>query len=497
MEAERTDQEVQRRLKLQTLRSQGIEPYQSRFDRTHSAAEAIALFEQAEKSGGAEARSDRVALAGRLVAIRVMGKATFAHLQDFSGRIQLLAKVDKLGPEPYRRFTDLDLGDVVGVHGTLFRTKRGEITCEIADFVLLAKSLRPLPEKYHGLKDKELRYRQRYLDLIANPDVMAVFLARSRLVEETRTFLRGRGFNEVETPVLQAMAGGAAARPFRTHHNALDMDLYLRIALELHLKRLIIGGFDRVYEIGRIFRNEGMDQWHSPEYTMLELYQAYTDVEGMMELTESLVIHLVERVKGTPTIQYQGQEIRFTRPFRRVEMVEAVSQIVDEDLLKADVPTLEGLVKKHGIEPKPGLGWGGLIAELFEELVQDTLVQPTFVLGHPVEVSPLARRRSNDPRLTDRFELFIAGEEIANAFSELNDPDDQRARFEDQARARAAGDDETHPMDEDFLTALEYGFPPTGGMGMGIDRLAAILTDQPSIRDVILFPHLRARHAEP
>ena len=497
MEAERTDQEVQRRQKLQTLRSQGIEPYQSRFDRTHSSAEAIGLFEQAEKSGGAETRTERVALAGRLVALRVMGKATFAHLQDFSGRIQLLAKVDKLGAEPYRRFTDLDLGDVIGVHGTLFRTKRGEITCEIDDFLLLAKSLRPLPEKYHGLKDKELRYRQRYLDLIANPDVMAVFLARSRLVEEARTFLRGRGFTEVETPVLQAMAGGAAARPFRTHHNALDMDLYLRIALELHLKRLIIGGFDRVYEIGRIFRNEGMDQWHSPEYTMLELYQAYTDVEGMLELTESLVIHLVERVKGTPTIQYQGQEIHFTRAFARIEMVGAVSQVVDEDLLKADVPMLEGLIKKHGIEPKPGLGWGGLIAELFEELVQDTLVQPTFVLGHPVEVSPLARRRSSDPRLTDRFELFIAGEEIANAFSELNDPDDQRARFEDQARARAAGDDETHPMDEDFLTALEYGFPPTGGMGMGIDRLAAILTDQPSIRDVILFPHLRARHAEP
>ena len=320
---------------------------------------------------------------------------------------------------------------------------------------------------------------------------------RSAATRAVREELYRRGFMEVETPVLQRVHGGANARPFRTHINAYDMDLYLRIALELHLKRLIIGGFDRVYEIGRIFRNEGMDQWHSPEYTMLELYQAYTDVEGMMELTESLVIHLVERVKGTPTIQYQGQEIRFTRPFRRVEMVEAVSQVVDEDLLKADVPTLEGLVKKHGIEPKPGLGWGGLIAELFEELVQDTLVQPTFVLGHPVEVSPLARRRSNDPRLTDRFELFIAGEEIANAFSELNDPDDQRARFEDQARARAAGDDETHPMDEDFLTALEYGFPPTGGMGMGIDRLAAILTDQPSIRDVILFPHLRARHAEP
>jgi lysyl-tRNA synthetase class 2 len=498
MEAARSDQEEQRRHKLEALRAAGIEPYQSRFERTHTAEEALALFEQVEKARGPEARSDAVALAGRLVAIRVMGKATFAHVQDFTGRLQLHATVDRLGEERYRRFTELDLGDIVGAHGVLFRTRRGEITCELDDFVLLAKALRPLPEKYHGLRDKELRYRQRYLDLIANPDVMDVFLARSRLVEETRTFLRGRGFVEVETPVLQGMAGGAAARPFKTHHNALDMELYLRIALELYLKRLIIGGFDRVYEIGRIFRNEGMDQWHSPEYTMLELYQAYTDVEGMMELTESLIIHLVERVKGTPTIQYQGQEIQITRPFRRIEMVEAVSQVVDEDLYRADVDTLKGLIEKYKIEPKPGLGWGGLIAELFEELVQEKLVQPTFVLGHPVEVSPLARRRISDPRLTDRFELMIAGEEIANAFSELNDPDDQRSRFEDQARARAAGDEETHPMDEDFLMALEYGFPPTGGMGMGIDRLVAILMDQPSIRDVILFPALRARpHAEP
>jgi lysyl-tRNA synthetase class 2 len=497
MEAVRTDQEQQRRQKMEALRSRGIEPYQSRFDRSHSAADALRHFEQVERPAAAEARSERVALAGRIMSVREMGKITFAHLQDFSGRIQLLAKRDKLGDEAYDRFRHLDLGDIIGARGTLFRTKRGEITCEIDEFVLLAKALRPLPEKFHGLRDIELRYRQRYLDLISNPEVMEVFLARSHLVEETRTFLRGRGFIEVETPVLQSVAGGAAARPFRTHHNALDMELYLRIALELYLKRLIIGGFDRVYEIGRIFRNEGMDQWHSPEYTMLELYQAYTDVEGMMELTESLVIHLTERVKGTPTMQYQGKEITIARPFRRIEMVEAVSQVVDEDLYKADVASLRQLIKKHNIEPKPGLGWGGLIAELFEELVQDTLVQPTFVLGHPVEVSPLARRRVSDPRLTDRFELMIAGEEIANAFSELNDPDDQRARFEDQARARAAGDEETHPMDEDFLTALEYGFPPTGGMGMGIDRLAAILTDQPSIRDVILFPHLRARHAEP
>ena len=494
---ERTEQEVQRRNKLQTLRSRGVEPYQSRFDRTHASAEAVALFEQAEKSSAPDVRSEPVALAGRLVAIRVMGKATFAHIQDFAGRIQLLAKVDKLGEEAYRRFTDLDLGDIVGVRGRLFRTKRGEITCEIETFVLLAKALRPLPEKYHGLRDKELRYRQRYLDLIANPEVMGVFLARSRIIEETRTFLRGRGFVEVETPVLQPIAGGAAARPFRTHHNALDMDLYLRIAIELYLKRLIIGGFDRVFEIGRIFRNEGMDRWHSPEYTMLELYQAYTDVEGMMELTESLVIHLGERVKGTPSLTYQGEEIQFTRPFARIEMVDAVSQEVGEDLLRADAPRLQSLITKYNIEPKPGLGWGGLIAELFDELVQDSLLQPTFVFGHPVEVSPLARRRADDPRLTDRFELFVARTEIANAFSELNDPDDQRARFEDQARARAAGDEETHPMDEDFLMALEYGFPPTGGMGMGIDRLVAILTDQPTLRDVVLFPPLRLRHAEP
>src|ERR1700736_6689588 len=363
MEAERTEQELQRRQKLQALRSRGIEPYQSRFDRTHSSAEALALFEQAEKSGGAEVRSERVALAGRLVAIRVMGKATFAHIQDFAGRIQVLAKVDKLGEEAYRRFTDLDLGDIIGVHGTLFRTKRGEITCEIEDFVLLAKALRPLPEKYHGLRDKELRYRQRYLDLIANPEVMDVFLSRSRIVEETRTFLKGRAFVEVETPVLQAIAGGASARPFRTHHNAPDKDLYLRIALELYLKRLIIGGFDRVYEIGRIFRNEGMDQWHSPEYTMLALYQAYTDVAGMMDLTEALAIHLVERVKGNPTIQYQGQEIAFTRPFKRMEMVDAVSQVVGQDVVRSDVAQLQALIKTFNIEPKPGLGWGGLIAE--------------------------------------------------------------------------------------------------------------------------------------
>ncbi|HEY8677277.1 MAG TPA: lysine--tRNA ligase [Candidatus Dormibacteraeota bacterium] len=497
MDAERTEQELQRRQKMQALRAAGIEPFQSRFDRTHSSAEAIALFESTEKTAGAEARTEPVSLAGRLVASRVMGKATFAHIQDHAGRIQLHVKVDKLGEEPYRRFTDLDLGDIIGVRGSLFRTRRGEVTGEVDDFVLLAKALRPLPEKYHGLKDKEIRFRQRYLDLIANPEVMQLFLTRSRVVEETRVFLRKRGFVEVETPVLQTMAGGATAKPFITHHNALNRDLYLRIALELYLKRLIVGGFDRVFEIGRIFRNEGMDQWHNPEFTMLELYQAYTDWEGVLELTESLVAHLVRQVHGGPSFTYQGETIDCAEPFARVEMLDAASQAVDEDLARTDVDQLRSIVKAQKIEARPQLGWGGLVNEIFEQRVQASLVQPTFVIGHPVEISPLARRRSKDPRLTDRFELIIAREEMANAFSELNDPDDQRVRFEDQARARVAGEQETHPMDEDFLTALEHGFPPTGGMGLGIDRLVAILTDQPSIRDVILFPHMRAQHAEP
>src|SRR6266705_909784 len=323
MEAERSEQELQRRQKLQALRSQGIEPYQSRFDRTHTSKEALGVFEQVEKSTGADARTDRVALAGRLVAIRVMGKATFAHIQDHTGRIQLLAKVDKLGEESYKRFTDLDLGDIIGVHGTLFRTRRGEITCEIEEFVLLAKALRPLPEKYHGLKDKELRYRQRYLDLIANPEVMDVFLTRSRMVEETRTFLKGRGFVEVETPVLQALAGGAAARPFRTHHNALDMDLYLRIALELYLKRLIVGGLPRVYELSRIFRNEGISSQHNPEFTMLEFYQAYSDYRDLMDLTRTMLTKVAEAVTGSPEVTYQEHVLDF-RQCQRYTMKEAI-----------------------------------------------------------------------------------------------------------------------------------------------------------------------------
>ena len=497
MAAERTDQEINRRHKLDLLRAQGIEPYRSRFDRTHAIAEALRLFADAERQSGEEARTERVALAGRIIRSRVMGKATFADLQDATGRIQLLARVDRLGPDAYARFTDLDLGDFIGVQGTIFRTRRGEVTCEVEDAELLAKALRPLPEKWHGLQDVELRYRQRYLDLIANPEVKEVFLTRSRVIQAIRRFLDERGFVEVETPVLQAIPGGGLARPFRTHHNALDEDLFLRIALELHLKRLIVAGFDRVYEIGHVFRNEGVDRVHSPEYTMLELYQAYTDWEGMLELTESLVVQVVEGVQGGSSLPYQGETIEFRRPFARLEMHEAVSRAIGEDVLTLEEPRLREIARARGMASRPELGWGGLLNELFEELCEDQLIQPTFVTGHPVEVSPLARRRSSEPRLTDRFELVIARTEMANAFSELNDPVDQRERFEQQAKARAAGAAETHPMDEDFLTALEHGFPPTGGMGLGIDRLVALLTDQPSIRDVILFPHVRTRRAEP
>ena len=497
MAAERTDQEINRRHKLDLLRAQGIEPYRSRFDRTHTIAEALRLFAEAERQGEPEARTERVALAGRIVRSRVMGKAAFDDLQDGTGRIQVLARVDRLGPQAYARFTDLDLGDFIGVQGTIFRTRRGEVTCEVQEFELLAKALRPLPEKWHGLQDVELRYRQRYLDLIANPEVKEVFLTRSRVIQAIRRFLDERDFVEVETPVLQAIPGGGLARPFRTHHNALDEDLFLRIALELHLKRLIVAGFDRVYEIGHVFRNEGVDRVHSPEYTMLELYQAYTDWEGMLELTEALLLHVVQQADGGSGLTYQGETIELRRPFARLEMHEAVSRAIGEDVLRLDEPRLREIARARGIAEKPGLGWGGLLNELFEELCEDRLIQPTFVTGHPVEVSPLARRRSAEPRLTDRFELVIARTEVANAFSELNDPLDQRERFEQQGAARAAGAGETHPMDEDFLTALEHGFPPTGGMGLGIDRLVALLTDQPSLRDVILFPQVRTRRAEP
>jgi len=495
-ETDLSEVERQRRLKLQALRERGIDPFARAFSRTHSARAAIADFEsRAAGHPNRAAGSPAVRLAGRLMSRRVMGKMAFAHLQDSSGLIQIQARMDRLGKEDYHLFESLDLGDIIGVEGPVFRTRTGEITVEMQRFTLLAKSLKPLPEKWHGLKDVELRYRQRYLDLLTNPEVRDLFLKRSRIVQAMRAFLAERGFLEVETPVLQTVAGGAAARPFVTHHNALDMTLYLRVAEELHLKRLIIGGLEKVYEIGRVFRNEGISVRWNPEFTMLELYEAYADYQDIMALTEALIEHVAHTVLGTTDVPYEGTTLHLAGPWPRRPMLELVSACLETDVTRLDAAELQERALKAGIEPKPHTGWGVWVNEVFESLVESALVQPTFVTDYPVEVSPLARRRPDDPRLTERFELIIAGREIANAFSELNDPLEQRARFEQQVDARARGAEETHPMDEDFLRALEYGMPPTGGLGIGIDRLTAVLTGQTSIRDVILFPHLRTRDA--
>jgi lysyl-tRNA synthetase class 2 len=447
--------------KVERLRAAGIDPYSRGFKPTQSSESAKALL------GGAE-RTEPVSLAGRLMVKRLQGGLVFADLRDGKGRIQLMASRSIVGDEEFERFADLDVGDIIGVTGPIFRTKRGEITVEVSSFRLLTKSLRPLPEKWHGLKDVEIRYRQRYVDLIANPEVREVFRARSRIVTAMRGLLDERGFIDVETPVLQEIPGGGHARPFMTHHNALNRDLYLRIALELHLKRLLVGGFERVYEIGRAFRNEGLSPRHNPEFTLLESYQAYADYEDVMQLVEDLVVVAAMAADRPLETAYQGESVNLTPPFRREKMAD--------------------LVLEHTGRHAVGLE----LNDLFEEHVEPRLREPTFVLDYPVEISPLARPRDDDPRFVERFELIILGREYANAFTELTDPIDQRARFEAQAAMRAAGNVEAHPMDEDFLRAVEYGLPPCGGLGMGIDRLVMLLTDQPSIRDVILFPVMKA-----
>ncbi|MGQ9497448.1 MAG: lysine--tRNA ligase [Desulfotomaculales bacterium] len=477
-----------RREKLADLRAQGIEPYGGRYERTHLAAEVKNHF--AALDGG------RVRLAGRLVARRGHGKAAFADLMDGSGKIQLYFRLDGVGERAYELFKKLDIGDIVGVEGTVFKTKMGEVTVDVQSFVLLAKSLRALPEKWHGLKDVELRYRHRYLDLIANPSVRDVFVTRTRILRAVRDFLNGRGFLEVETPMMQPIAGGAAARPFVTYHNALDTQLYLRIAPELYLKRLLVGGFERVYEINRNFRNEGVSTRHNPEFTMLELYQAYADYTDMMRLTEELLFHVVNTVLGTTTISYQGTEIGFGPPWPRLGMLEAVRLHTGVDFAPLDAEGARNAVRGLGLEAEGKLSWGEAVNLAFEEKVQLSLVQPTFILDYPLDISPLAKKKPDDPRLTYRFELFVNGWEIANAFSELNDPLDQYERFLAQLEKRRAGDEEAHAMDEDFVTALEYGMPPAGGLGIGIDRLVMLLTDSPSIRDVILFPLMRPREDE-
>jgi len=450
-----------RRKKLERLRAAGIAPYSRGFKPTHSTMEARAFL-------GDRERTEPVAVAGRLMVKRLMGGSAFADLQDQGARIQLFASRDILGERDFEFFAELDAGDLIGAKGPIFRTRRGEVTVEVHSFQLLTKSLRPLPEKWHGLKDVEIRYRQRYVDLIANPEVREVFRARTKIIASLRALLDGRGFVEVETPVLQEVPGGGHARPFVTHHEALNRDLYLRIALELHLKRLLVGGFERVYEVGRVFRNEGLSPRHNPEFTMLECYEAYADYNDVMRLVEDMMVASTAAAGRTSEITYQGEQIKLAPPFRRERMADLVLEHTGKQAV------------------------GKELNELFEEHVQQSLREPTFVTDYPIEVSPLARPRDDDPRFVERFELVILGREYANAFTELTDPVDQRQRFEAQAAQRAAGDVEAHPMDEDFLRALEYGLPPCGGLGVGIDRLIMLLTDQPSIRDVILFPVMKA-----
>lgn len=475
-----------RREKMAAIASRGIEPFGRKYSASHHADEVLNKF--------AELEGQKVRLAGRVMAVRGHGKASFAHLMDMSGKVQLYFRQDVLGEELYQTFELIDIGDIIGVEGEVFRTQKGEISVKVFGFDFLSKSLKPLPEKWHGLKDVEMRYRQRYLDLIVNPEVRDTFVLRSRIIQAMRRYLDGCGFLEVETPILHPIAGGAAARPFITHHNALNMKLYMRIAPELYLKRLIVGGFEKVYELGRVFRNEGISIKHNPEFTMMELYQAYADHEDIMRLTEQIVANVAQTVLGTTKITYQGQEIDLTPPWNRISMPEAIKKYSGEDF--SNVKTVEearAIADRLGVKYEPSQGIGGILNNVFEEVAEEHLIQPTFITGHPTEISPLAKRNKENPDITDRFEAFIFAREIANGFSELNDPIDQKERFAAQVAQRESGDDEAHPMDEDYINALEYGLPPTGGLGIGIDRLVMFLTDNYSIRDVLLFPHMRPR----
>lgn len=480
-----------RREKLDELRGLGIDPFGKKYERDAMAGEILAQYDPLTKEELDEKQVE-VSVAGRIMAKRVMGKASFAHIQDLSGKIQLYVRQDSVPESKYAAFNVLDLGDIVGVTGEVFKTKTGETTIKVKDLEVLSKSLYPLPDKYHGLKDVELRYRQRYVDLIVNPEVQQTFIKRSRIIQSMRRYLDSLGYLEVETPTLHSIAGGAAARPFITHHNALDMELYMRIAIELHLKRLIVGGLEKVYEIGRVYRNEGVSTRHNPEFTMIELYEAFADYKDIMALTENMIAHIAQEVLGTQVIQYQGKEVDLTPQWRRVSMVDAVKEVTGVDFgVQMTNEEAHRLAKEHKVPVEPHMTFGHVLNAFFEQFVEETLIQPTFVYGHPVEISPLAKKNEEDPRFTDRFELFIVAREHANAFSELNDPIDQRQRFEAQLLEREHGNDEAHEMDEDFIRALEYGMPPTGGLGIGIDRLVMLLTDAPSIRDVLLFPHMR------
>ena len=493
MENQNQEQEVDmnqlmqiRRDKLAKLKEEGKNPFEiTKFNRTHTSRQIVENYEELEGKD--------VTVAGRLMAKRIMGKASFCHIQDGDGKIQSYVSINELGEESYKHFKEDDIGDIIGITGFVFKTKTGEISIHAKEVTLLSKSLRPLPEKFHGLKDTDLRYRQRYVDLIMNPEVKDTFLKRIQILQEVKNILNEKGYLEVETPILNTIAGGAAARPFITHHNTLDMDMYLRIANELYLKRLIVGGFDKVYEMGRMFRNEGMDIKHNPEFTNIELYSAYEDYNDMMDITEEIISKVALKVLGTTKITYQGTEIDLTPAWKRISMIDSIKEVtgVDFNTIETDEEAKKAAEELHVELDELKLTRGEIINQVFEAKVEETLIQPTFIYDYPVEVSPLTKRKPSDPRLTERFEVFIGAREYGNAYSELNDPIDQYERFKKQMEARDAGDEEANMMDEDFVTALEYGMPPTGGLGIGIDRLVMLLTDSASIRDVLLFPTMK------
>jgi lysyl-tRNA synthetase class 2 len=476
---------LHRQEKLKKLKEKNINPYPYSFKRTHISSEIIGNFEKLESE------QTEIKIAGRMISLRLHGKSLFAHLQDGTGKIQFYVKADEVGKEKFELFELFDIGDFLGVTGKVFKTKTGEITVRASDFCLLSKSMRPLPEKWHGLQDKELRYRQRYVDLIVNEDVKKIFLFRTELIRAIRKFLDNLGFVEVETPILQPLYGGAFARPFVTHHNALDIDLYLRIADELYLKRLIVGGFEKVFEISKSFRNEGMDRNHNPEFTMLELYQAYADYNDIMELYENLLNHVTAQVLGSNKFEFEGTQIDLTPPWKRIPLLESIKEYAGADLSDKNEEETRKIASELNVKEDLNRPKGKLIEAIFETKVQPNLIQPTFITDFPVEMSPLAKMHREKEGLTERFELFIGGCEMGNAFSELNDPQDQRERFLQQAEFAKRGDEEAQILDEDFIRALEYGMPPTGGLGFGVDRLVMVLTNTHSIREVIFFPQMR------
>ena len=490
------EQEQVRRDKMQEMFDLGLDPFGSAFKRTHKASELECLYGEFSKEElEAKEGETTVTVAGRIMTKRGKGKAGFSHIQDVSGQIQLYVRQDAIGEEAYALFGKADIGDIIGITGVMFKTNVGELSIKVTKYTPLTKALRPLPEKFHGLTDIEERYRRRYVDLIMSEESRNTFVMRTKIISAMRKFLDDLGYLEVETPILHTTLGGAAARPFNTHHNALDMPLYLRIATELHLKRLLVGGLEKVYEIGRIFRNEGLSVRHNPEFTSIELYEAYSDMEGMMSITEDMISYISQIVLGKTVVTYGEKEIDLGSPWRRLNMVEAIKEVKGIDFsARMSLEEAKTIAKEHGIEvPSHFTGVGHVINEFFEEFVEPTIVQPTFIYGHPVEVSPLAKKNKDDDRFTDRFELFIDGREYANAFTELNDPIDQKERFEAQLAEAELGNDEANEMDIDFIEALEYGMPPAGGMGLGIDRLVMLLTDSSSIRDVLLFPTMRRK----